>query len=297
MIISNRSTLLLPLAALALAVAAAGPASTQSGVDKTLYISVLDESGKPVKDMTAADLRIREDGVDGDVLSLKPATGPQFISLLADTTPGTESYVNDIRKAYSGFVRRVFAANSEAEVALVDFGQAAVTITPFTKSAEDLDKGINTIFPKPRTGSVLLEAIIASAYDLAKRQSRRRAVVSLNMEPSDEQSHQDAKKLEDALRRSGIQLWALSLQKGPATNSKRDLVLNEITKRTGGQRDMIVAQSAIETYLNRYADALTSQYELTYRVGGSSKAGQVVQTGTTRPGVKVHAGLYPLQER
>jgi VWFA-related protein len=295
--IRNRSILLLPLVALALAVVAAVPAATQSGTDKTLYLSVVDDAGKPVKDMTAADLRIREDGVDGDVLALKPATGPLFISLLADTTPGTESYVNDIRKAYSAFVRRVFSANPEAEVALMEFGQAAVTITNFTKSAEDLDKGINTIFPKPRSGSVLLEAIIASAYDLAKRQSRRRAVVSLNMEPSDEQSHQDAKKLDDALRRSGIQVWALSLQKGPAANSKRDVVLNELAKRTGGQRDIIVAQSAIETYLNRYADALTSQYELTYRVGGAKKVAQVVQTGTTRPGVKVHAGLYPLQQR
>src|SRR5215210_128651 len=133
--IRNRSTLLLPLVAVALAAVATVPAATQSGTDKTLFISVLDEGGKPIKDMTAADLRVREDGVDGDVLALKPATGPQFISLLADTTPGTESYVNDIRKAYSAFVRRIFTANPQAEVALMDFGQAAVTITPFTKSA------------------------------------------------------------------------------------------------------------------------------------------------------------------
>ena len=293
----KRSAVLLPLVALAFAVVTAVPAGTQSGMEKTLFISVLDETGKPVKDMTAADLRVREDNVDGDVLGLKPATGPQFISLLADTTPGTEAYVNDIRKAYSAFVRRVFAANPEAEVALMEFGQAAVTITPFTKSAADLDKGISTLFPKPRSGSVLLEAIIASALDLAKRQSQRRAIVSLNMEPSDEQSHQDAKMLDGALRLSGIQLWALSLQKGPASNSKRDIVLNELTKRTGGQRDIIVAQSAIDTYLARYADALTSQYEMTYRVGNSAKVGQVVQVGSTRPGVKLHASVYPLQTR
>jgi len=296
--IRNRSTLLLlPLVALALTVVAVVPGSTQSGSDKKLYLSVLDEAGKAVKDITAADLRVREDGVDGDVTGLKAATGPQFISLLADTTPETEAYVNDIRKAYSAFVRRIFAANPEAQVSLMEFGQAAVTITPFTKSAEDLDKGINTLFPKPRSGSVLLEAIIASAYDLAKHDSQRRAVVSLNMEPSDEQSHQDAKKLDDALRKSGIQLWALSMQKGPAANSKRDVVLNELTKRTGGQRDIIVAQSAIDSYLARYADALTSQYEMTYRVGNTGKVGQLVQVGSTRPGVKLHASLYPLQTK
>jgi len=172
-----------------------------------------------------------------------------------------------------------------------------VTLVPFTNSADDLDKGINTLFPKPRSGSVLLEAIIASAYELAKRQSYRRAVVSLNMEPSDEQSHQDAKKLDDALRRSSLQLWALSLQKGPASNSKRDIVLNELAKRTGGQRDIIVAQSAVDTYLDRYAEALTSQYEMTYRVGNSSNPGKTVQVGSTRPGVKLHASVYPIQLR
>jgi len=293
----TRSTVLLPFAALAFAVAAAVPAGTQAGAEKTLFMSVLDEAGKPVKDMTAGDLRVREDGVDGDVIGLKPAAGPLFVSLLADTTPETEAYVSDIRKAYSGFVRKIIAATPESQVALMEFGQAAVTLVPFTRSPEDLDKGINTLFPKPRSGSVLLEAIIASAYDLAKRGSYRRAVVSLNMEPSDEQSHQDAKKLDDALRRSGVQLWALSLQKGTASNSKRDVVLNELTKRTGGQRDIIVAQSAIDTYLSRYAEALTSQYEMTYRVGNSDKVGRVVQVGSTRPGVKLHASGYPLQPR
>src|SRR6266545_6435461 len=41
---------------------------TQGGVDKSLYLSVLDASGKPVKDMVADDILIREDGVDRQVV-------------------------------------------------------------------------------------------------------------------------------------------------------------------------------------------------------------------------------------
>jgi hypothetical protein len=79
--------------------------------------------------------------------------------------------------------------------------------------------------------------------------------------------------------------------RGNLVNPNRDVALNQLTKNTGGTRDFIVGQSAMETVLNGYADALTSQYELTYKRPGSKKA-EVVQVGTTRQGVKLHASGF-----
>jgi len=268
----------------------AGPAVATQGTDKSIFVSALDESGRPVKDLTAAELRIREDGVDREVTGLKPAGDPLTIALLADTTQGASEYTRDIRDALSAFVRQVRAASPDAPITLMEFGQASITVIPFTTSTDDLDKGINKLVGKPNAASVLLEALIDASDHLAKRPSPRRAIVVLNMEPSDEQSREEPKRINEALRKSGAQLWAVSLQKGTMKNPTRDIVLNALTKNTGGNREFIVGQSALLPVLKSYADALTSQYELTYK--RPNKSAQVVQVGTTRLGLKLHASGF-----
>ena len=74
----------------------------------------------------------------------------------------------------------------------------------------------------------------------------------------------------------------------------RDVVLEVLTKNTGGRREFIVGQSAVETILKSYADALTSQYELTYKRPAGAPP-QNVQVGVARPGLKLLATVWPPQ--
>jgi VWFA-related protein len=267
-----------------------GSAVATHGNDKSIFVSALDGSGKPVKDLTVSELRIREDGVEREVSGLMPAIDPLTIALLADTTKGADEYIRDIRDALSAFVRQVRAASPDAPITLMEFGQASITVVPFTTNTDDLDKGITKLVGKPNAKSVLLEAIIEASGQLAKRPSPRRAIVVLNMEPSDEQSREEPKKINDALRKSGAQLWAVSLQKGTMKNPTRDIVLNALTKNTGGSREFIVGQSALGAVLTSYAGALTAQYELTYK--RPNKSAQVVQVATTRQGLTLHASGF-----
>jgi hypothetical protein len=286
--------LLVPIAIVLLCVAfsmtvAARP---QNAVDKSVFLSALEESGKPVRDLTTADIRIREDGADREVTEVRPAAQPLQLELLGDTTANAEKFTRDIRVSCTAFVKQVLEANPNAQISIREFGQAAVTVTPFTTDAAELEKGIIKLIAKPRAASVLLEALIAASNSLAKRPSPRRAIVALNIEPSDEQSREDPKKIDEALRKSGAQLWAVSLQNGALKNPTRDVVLNTLTKNSGGQREFIVGQSALETVLKGFADALTSQYEVVYKRPSSARSAKVVQTGTTRQGLKLHASFY-----
>ena len=288
---SGRFAVLMSLATFGWVVAPGAERGVPAADDKVIILSAVDESGRAVNDLTAADLRAREDGADVEIISAKLSTAPLFVELLVDTTPGIEEFISEVRKAMSAFVRQVRAGNADAQISLMEFGQAAVTTIPFTGDVAELDKGINKLFPKPRSGSVLLEALVEASNQLSRRQSRRRAIVSLNMEPGDEQSREEPKKINDGLKRSGAQLWAISLQKGTNKHPQRDVVLNTLSRQSGGSREFIVSSSAVETYLLKYADILTSQYELTYKRPGN-KPGTMVQVGTTRQGVKLHASLY-----
>jgi hypothetical protein len=202
--------------------------------DKSIFVAVLDDAGKPVKDLDAGDFRLREDGVDREIVSVKAATDPLQVVLLADTTAEAESLIRDVRTAAAGFIKQLHTSSPDAPVSLVEFGQAAMTVVPFVTDEASLQNGINKLVGRPGAASVLLEAIIDASNNLAKRPSPRRAIVSVNIEPSNEQSREEPGKINDTMRKSVAQLWSVSLQKGALKNPKRDVVLNAVTRNTVG---------------------------------------------------------------
>ncbi|HSC27288.1 MAG TPA: VWA domain-containing protein [Vicinamibacterales bacterium] len=267
-------------------------AGTQSAADKSIFVAVVDEAGTPVTDLSVEEFRIREDGVDRELTTVRRATQPLNVMLLGDTTQDAEPFARDIRVALTAFVRQTLGASPDSQISLMEFGQAAIAVTPFTKDAEALERGINKLVAKPSAASVLLEALIEASNTLGRRPSPRRAIVSLNLEPSNEQSREEPNRIIESLRRSVAQVWAVSLQNGPLRNPKRDVVLNQLTKNTGGRREFIVGQSALETILKSFADALTAQYEVIYKRPAGVRSAKIVQTGLTRQGLRLHASLY-----
>jgi hypothetical protein len=148
----SRFRLLLPLVLVALG----APALTavQSGLNKSLFVAVLDESGRPVRQFTADDVLIREDGQDRPVVEVKPASQPISVAFLIDTAQGTrvtdkygtpEEYVRDLRVATSAFAHQLLTLSPDAQVSLMEFGQAAVTMVKYTSDLTEFDKGVNKI--------------------------------------------------------------------------------------------------------------------------------------------------------
>ncbi|HTL43070.1 MAG TPA: VWA domain-containing protein [Vicinamibacterales bacterium] len=258
------------------------------GVQKSLFVSVTDKAGNVVKDMAADDFHIREDGTDRQVVAVKHASQPIRVEVLVDTAQaasGKTDYLQEMRTAVANFGKKLLRQSPDAKVALMEFGQAAVPVVRLTTDPVAFDKGVNQLVIKPGTAPVLLEALVAANEQLAlETDSTRRAIVSINIEPSNEQSTQEPKAVVATFKKSGAQLWAASVQSGDLKNSKRDIVLNDFTKATGGQRDMLLDMSALDAVLQRYADALTFQYEIVYDRPEGKKPPQQVQVGNSRPG-------------
>lgn len=306
-----RRRALVPLAGLlGLALVSAPALTATEQNEKTIYLSVVDKDGKSVRDLATQDVLIREDNQDRDVVSVSMAKEPLAIVLLADTTKsagsvgmmsrqnttaGSAEMIQDIRKSLTAFVKSISTANPESQIELMEFGQAAITVTKMTSNVTDLEKGINRLFPKPDAASVLLEAIVEASKSLSKARTPRRAIVVLNVEPGDEQSRQEARKMNEELQKSRAGLWAVSLQVGSIKNEMRGLVLEVLTKNTGGRREFIQAQSAMEVMLTTFADNLTSQYAVTYRRPGNVTRAQVVQVGVMRQGLGLHASIFAPQ--
>ena len=161
----------------------------------------------------------------------------------------------------------------------MEFGQAAITMVKFTSDPAEFEKGVNRIVSRPGVGSVLGEALEAANKDLVGRPAHaaRHRVAQPRAQQRTELRERQADQR--GFRKSGAQLWSVSVQRGGLKNSKRDVVLNDFAKLTGGQRDFIVGISAVEGILKGYADALAYQYEVVFKRPESNKDAKVIQVG------------------
>jgi hypothetical protein len=280
-------TLPVALSAVLLARPLAAPEAQAPG-EKSIYVTVVDDANKVVTGLTAADVAVREDNVIREVTSIKPATDPMSIVVLADTTEALKDSVRDLRSGLTSFVKDVLTASPESQIQLSEFQGASTVRVKFTPKQPDLEKAISRLFPQPETAPVLLEALVDASKDLAKRPTPRKAIVTVNMEPSGDQSTIQPRDVANEIMKSGAALWSISIQAGTNRNPTRDQLLGGLATNTGAMRQTIITSSALESWLKTYASCLTSQYVVSYkRPDATAKVVQVA----ARPGLKALASF------
>ena len=274
----------------------------RDGVEKSIFVTVLDASGQAVRDLTAADFVVHEDGVARTVTNAEPATDSLFVSLLVDNAkplPGLNAPTQELRKALGAFVDVLHASSKYAEVSLSEVSSASVITVPSTSETPALARGIDRLFPSAYSGAVMLESLAAAARILSQVPSPRRAIVAVTF-GSKESSSLDPKNVVQDVQKSGAALWAVSIfgvldghstQAGSgATDNElapaRELALNRLTESTGGLRQTAVASSALEPMLRKVAEGLTAQYEVTYLRPADARPVKVIKPTSPR-GVKV----------
>jgi hypothetical protein len=87
---------------------------------RRVFVSVVDRTGAPVPDLTAADVRVLEEGVDRTVTRVAPGTEPMRIIVLADASSTVGRDLSRVRAALSAFFDALPGGH---EVALVSTGR------------------------------------------------------------------------------------------------------------------------------------------------------------------------------
>lgn len=261
------------------------PADVQNPRERSILVTVLDQAGAPVKDAKPADLAVREDGATREVIDVKPAADPLTIALLIDTTSptmGTEAPTQQLRAGLLTFVKTIQGASPESQIGMWEFAGAGVQTVKFTAKTDDLTKKIQRMFPTKQSGGVLLETLVDASKELGKKAGHRRVIVSVSFN-SPEVSAIEPKLVAEAVGKSGASLWAISIQSNASASTSsqgstpaREVILDNVTRRTGGVRLTGVSAAALEAQLKSIADALLSQYEVTYvRPDGAPNADKI----------------------
>ena len=232
--------------------------------ERQMYVSVLDEDGAPIADLTADEFVVREDDVRREVLRVSRATAPMHVALLVDNSQAATVFIRDLRDGLERFVSAMAGGN---ELAVLTFGDRPTIVLDYRRSQTELLQAVRRVLPRPNSGAYLLDAIYDAARGLGRREAPRPVMVVVTTEGID-YSNRSYQSVLDSLEESGAILHAIVLTSAGATMRTdawyRDLVLDQGTRRSGGWRhDLLIGQRIPQT-LDALAEELLNQYLLTY---------------------------------
>jgi VWFA-related protein len=290
MAISGRLAAAFLLAALA----SARPALvTAQAVQRSLYVSVVDQSGAPVADLGPSDFIVREDRTTREVLRVEHADGPMQIALLVDNSQAAEPYIRDYREALPALIAALTdAAGPKNEIALVTLAERPTIITAYTSDPTQLQKGVQRIFSMSGSGTYLLDAIIEVSQGIIKRHSPRPVILAIASE-GPELSDRPFAAVLDPLHDSGAGFYVVILGRPENRSHDRAVVLDGGTRTSGGRYENLLTGTALTGMLKQIARDLTNQYRVTYSRPQALIPPDRVTVGTARAGLTARGTPAP----
>lgn len=251
------------------------PGLTEQGLERALYVSVVDSKGKPVSGLGPEDFVVREDGVAREVLRASRATAAMQIAVLVDTSAAATDAVRDLRQGLQAFVRTVHQGH---QVSVITIGGPPQILVESTSNLARLEAGVGRLFASSDSAAYLLDAILDTVRGLERREASRPVIVVMTTTGLDF-SNYDAERVLDEIDASGAAMHAVVWTAAPGNfvpdatfdegrlrerRFQRDLVLDQGPERSGGHRRDLLISSAFENALTTLGEQLTNQYLVVY---------------------------------
>lgn len=269
---------------------AAARASAQP-IEKSLYVSVVDQNGTPVEGLGNPDFVIREDNVTREVLRVVPAEEPMQIALLVDTSNQARDDIAHMRQAIPGFIDVLTKPNEAGrknQVAIVGFGERPTIMAEYTSDPVLLKKAVDRIWALNESGAYFVDAISEVVQGFKKKEASRPVIVAIVVEGR-ELSYRQYDQVLGPLKDSDAPLYAEMLgtpHEGMSDEARnRSIVLDRGTVDTGGRRDQLLSGMALTSKLKLLADQLTHQYVVTYARPQSLIPPERTTVSVTKPGL------------
>ncbi len=265
-------------------VSAAGPTT------RTVYVTVVDETGRVVLGLAPADFVVKESGREREIVSVAPASQKMRLALMVEYPFVGQSYV---RTGLAEFVARMCGS---AEIALFMVSRRAEKLVDFTSDPNVLVDGIRNLplsYPSG-TGGVP-DAVFEVAKQFTKAKPARPVIVLATTEQG--MAVQDPEYLLSEIAKSKVQFWAVSLGiagSGPSSNTAvprvpMSLSIADGLQQSGGRAVPILTLQGFQAGVQQVADDLSSQYLITYTLPDGVKTSDHITVSLNMPGATLQA--------
>jgi VWFA-related protein len=244
------------------------PAPRAQTLQRSIYVSVLNDAGAPVPDLGPSDFVVKEDNLTREILKVGPVETPLNVALMVDTSAAGRNNVRDIREAAIEFIKGVTGTEIKHQVALIGVGERPTVLVDYTSDQAKLLKGIGQIYSHDQSGAYLLDGVIEASKGFKKREAQRPVIVSIATR-GPEFSNRYHDQVETALKDAGASFHIVMIGPPPTDvtsneGRERAITFDTATADTGGRYDNVLAASALPDRLKQVANELTHQYLVTY---------------------------------
>ena len=258
---------------------------------RTVYVSVVDNKGVPVGDLTAADFTVKENGKEYPLEKVEVAKSPMQVAIVVDDN-GTGAF----RSGVASLVQGLLPMQSEFQIMTVL--RQVTRVIEFTSNVELLRPAITGLISRPgaQDGSYLVDGLLETVKDLDKKKAARPVVVAFTVGAGDKSLSSSSDVLRQ-LKQTMASLHVLALGNAmvsEAATSAMDVVnvnqvLDEGPKQSGGRRHALTGVPQVADAVTRVVDQLTKQYALTYTLPDGVKKHERLQVQVKRSGTTVMA--------
>lgn len=258
----------LALLGLSLAAALALPPDVAAqATERSAFVTVLDEEGNPVTEVTPADLTVKEDGVTREVLRVVPATTPMELVLLVDNSAATSADTQFIRDALVAFGATLDARHA---IGMVTLGDRPTLVFDATTNRETIKRSGGRLFPPPGSGAYLLDAVRETTKGFEKRKPARPVIVAVIREDVEFSTGDHVSLLKD-LRETSTAFHAVVLTApggdpyiATPEGRERALLVDRGPAETGGRRINLITNLALKDAMVGLAKELNAQVEAVF---------------------------------
>lgn len=261
-------------------------------VPKRVFVSAVDESGKPVLDLTAAEFRITENGTRRDVTRATLGTAPMRIVLLCDSGTSMSPVLNSYRVALNGFVDLL---PPSFEVAFVSSGGQIRVRTPPSTDRDKLRAEIARFAPEGGANA-FFETLLESDQRFLQKSAEKWPVFVIVAADTDTRTEPDVVRyntfMNDFLSRGGSAHVVLFTNASKRVGAISDLV-NNLAQNTNGLYLPILVDNALPDKLKAIAERIVDdhkrmadRYEVEF-TGNAQWPRAVVNVESTRRNVQL----------
>ena len=227
-----------------------------------VFVTVTDDRGAPVANLTKDDFSIREDGKQQKIAVFgKESALPLSIVLAIDTSLSTRKdlslELSSARKFVHTILRPVDA------LSLYQFSEVVNEITPFTSDLSRIDRAIAHIHAGAATA--LYDALYLGAQALEPRQGRKVFVVITD--GGDTMSKVDYKEAVRAAQEAEAILYSIivvPIEASAGRDTGGEHALIQLSDDTGGKYYYASSIPQLDEAFRQISDELRTQYLLAY---------------------------------
>jgi len=277
---------------IALAAALLLQASSPADV-KTLDVWITDSKGSAVRGLVPEEAAVVENGVARNVTRLEEDRRPLMVAVVVDSSAPMAIFYR--QHLVDPIVRLLNQLPEGSRFAVWTTGDRPQKIADWSDDVAAASRALKRT--APQGGNTVLDAIVEASADLKQKEGERSAVVVVSGVGIGFTNWERRQVVEKA-RSGGATFMVVQFEEtGEPTQAAGeqvsrldyDYVFDNLTRQTGGLREISMSAMGVPRSLENVAQALKAPYRLSYTTVPDLKQ-RKVEVKVARPGVKVRTG-------